>query len=320
MYAGPVRRGESLRPDVGVAVAIVEVFEDLLVARLAAERVHGLYPSEAFDEVHDDERDRVSRRPVCALRLVAEPPGDQPQHRKGEEYWDRELCVQHDEHDCDADDREDRRDERDDAEFQHVGERVDVGGLARDHASRGVSLVEREAEVLEVHERAASEVEDGVLSDAPDDHEERVERHCADQRDHHHRHDHRHEWSQVAAAAVQQRRDAVVDADLHEQRAGELCDGAARDEQRGEEQRPRVRTGQGSEQRRLRLRSSRRKSRVGLVDVFRGDASPAVDGVVAGQVERRVAVDVGDLVGLDHRLTRSLGRSRCSAAWLRMAA
>ena len=78
LHARPVRGGQSLRPDVRPAVAIVEVLEDLLVSRLATERVHRPDPSEALHEVHDHERDRVPRRPVRALGLIAEPSRQHP--------------------------------------------------------------------------------------------------------------------------------------------------------------------------------------------------------------------------------------------------
>ena len=53
-----------------------------------------------------------------------------------------------------------RRDEGDEAVPEHVGDRLDVGGLARDDAARRVALVERDAQPLEVQEDAAPEVED----------------------------------------------------------------------------------------------------------------------------------------------------------------
>ena len=73
LHAGSVHGREPVRPHVRVAVAVVEVVEDLLVLRLAPERVHGLDPAEALHEVHDHERDGVTRGAVCTLGVIAEP-------------------------------------------------------------------------------------------------------------------------------------------------------------------------------------------------------------------------------------------------------
>ena len=135
LHARAVPGGQALRPLVGTPVAIVEMFEDLLIAGLSAKRVHRLDTTEALDKVHDHERDCVAGGPVGAFGLTAEPPGQQPQHRERAQNGKRELCIQHDEHHRDTHDREHRGDERDDAELQHVGQRLDVGGLARDHTS-----------------------------------------------------------------------------------------------------------------------------------------------------------------------------------------
>ena len=50
---GAVDRAEAHRPDVGAAVLVVEVAEDLVVARLAAERGNGAHATDGLDELHD---------------------------------------------------------------------------------------------------------------------------------------------------------------------------------------------------------------------------------------------------------------------------
>ncbi len=63
-----------------------------------------------------------------------------------------------------------------------------------------------------------------------------------------------------------------------------------------------------------------RDARGVFVGVFGGDPAPRVDGGVAGHVDGRVAVDVGDAVGFEHHATRPSASSSSSAAALKMAA
>ena len=60
---------------VGRAVLVVDVVEDLLVARLAAERLHGADAVHRLDEVDDDQRDLLAGHAVALGRLLAEPVG-----------------------------------------------------------------------------------------------------------------------------------------------------------------------------------------------------------------------------------------------------
>ena len=53
------------RDQVGRAVLVVDALEDLLVAGLAAERLHRADAADRLDEVHDDQRDRLAGPPVA---------------------------------------------------------------------------------------------------------------------------------------------------------------------------------------------------------------------------------------------------------------
>ena len=185
--------------------------------------------------------------------------------------------------------------------------------------------MEGEAQLLEVHERAATEVEDRVLADPADDHEKRVERHRAEHGDHDERDDDAHEWDDAPTATLLQRRNAVVDADRHEKRTGELRERVDGDEHGRDQQRPQVRPHQRPEEPAAPASQQAREPGARFVHVLRRDPSPGVHRIVAGEVEGRVLVDLGNRVGFDHHATRSSERSSsgsatCSAAWLRMAA
>ena len=58
--AGHEQRDQPERDQVGGAVLVVDVVEDLLVARLAAERLDGADAVHRLDEVHDHQRDRLA--------------------------------------------------------------------------------------------------------------------------------------------------------------------------------------------------------------------------------------------------------------------
>ena len=225
------------------------MLEDLLVARLAPERMHGLNATEALDEVHDDERDRLTRRAVRTLGAAAEPAGDHEQHREGAERQQGEPKIEQQQRDADAHHEQQRSDEVDEPVAEQVGDRLDVGCLARNDAARGVTLVKRDAQPLKVDEEPAADVEHDLLADAPEQQQERVERHRRhDGRDHHRDHD-GDERSDAAAAAVKQRRDALVDPLLDEPRHREPAGRAHGDQHRRDQHRAVVRTYEIAQQR-----------------------------------------------------------------------
>ena len=180
---GPYAAARRCDPHVRVAVAIVEMVEDLLVLGSRRNACTAWIPPRLSTKCTITSAIGVARRPVRAFGVVAEPAGEHPQDRERREHRDRELQVEQQQHDADADDQQDRRDERDDAAREHLLDRFDVGGLPRDHATRRVPLVERQAEPLEVHEDPAAEVEEHVLADATGEQQEAVERRRADDRD-----------------------------------------------------------------------------------------------------------------------------------------
>ena len=298
LHGRPVHRAELLRPEVRGPVAVVEVFEDLLVARLTPERVHRLDAAEAFDEVHDHQRDGLACGPVRALGPAAEPTGDHEQHRERAEGQQREAEIEEQERDADSDHQQQRGDEVDDAVTEQIGDRFDVGGLPRDHAARGVALVERHAEPLEVLEQPAADVEDDVLAHPPEQNQERVERDRRDHgRDQHAAHN-TEERADGAAPSLEQRGDAVIDADLDQPRNRELRRGADRDEQRRDDDRTPVRANEIAEQRAAPGAQQAGEPAGDLLLLFGLDPAPRVDQFVAGHVEHRVGVDLVHLVRL----------------------
>ena len=103
----------------------------------------------------------------------------------------------------------------------------------------------------------------------------------------------------LAAAAVEQRRDALVDAELDEPRHGQSGGDADRDQRRGRHQRAVVGAHEVGQQRPAPAAQQAGQAAGDLLDVLHVDASPRVDQLVAGEVEGGVGVDVVDLVGLD---------------------
>ena len=67
--------------EVGRAVLVVDVVEDLLVAGLAAEGLDGADAVHRLDEVDDHQRDLLAGHPVALRRLLAEPVGRPGQER-----------------------------------------------------------------------------------------------------------------------------------------------------------------------------------------------------------------------------------------------
>ena len=147
-------------------VAVVEIVEDLLVARLAPERVHRPDARQRLGEMHDDQRHRLPRGAVRVLGPAAEPPRERDRDREHGQHCQRELPVEHEQHDGDAADEQHRVDEVDETLVEQLGERLDVAAEPRLHTAGRVALVEREAELLEVVEDAAAQVEENVLADA----------------------------------------------------------------------------------------------------------------------------------------------------------
>jgi hypothetical protein len=68
------RTDETERDLVGIAIVVVDDVEDLLVAWLAAKRLHGAHPVDRLDEVHDDDCDGLACAPVGDRRSATEPP------------------------------------------------------------------------------------------------------------------------------------------------------------------------------------------------------------------------------------------------------
>ena len=77
-----VDRAQPDRPGVGGPVPLVDVVEDLLVAGLPAERLHGPDAAQRLGEVHDHQRHRLPGGPVGLLGLAPEPNGKREYDRQ----------------------------------------------------------------------------------------------------------------------------------------------------------------------------------------------------------------------------------------------
>ena len=163
--AGAVNRSEAHRPDVGLAVLVVELAEDLVVAWLAAEGGDGAHAADGLDELHDDAGDAFARGTERQRRAGAEPNRQGDDERQRHHRHQRQLHVEQEHQHGDADQEQHRPRQRGEAVSQQLGERVDVGGEAADDAARRVALVETQAEALEVIEQALAQFEQHLLAD-----------------------------------------------------------------------------------------------------------------------------------------------------------
>jgi hypothetical protein len=216
--ARAVDRDQPERAFVGPPVRVVDPREDRLVARLAAERVDGADAAERLDEVHDDQRHRLAAAPVRGRGVAPEPPRQPQQRREAGQRHEPERQVEQQDDDADADDRQHRGDQAVEAGVEQLVDGVDVGRQPGDGPARGVGLVERQAQPLEVVEHPLPQVEQHRLADAPRHDEERPPQPRLRRRGHEQQHDDGDEG--VRRAAAGDRRDAVVDAELDEVRPG----------------------------------------------------------------------------------------------------
>jgi hypothetical protein len=159
--------------------------------------------------------------------------------------------------------------------------------------------VERGAEALEVEVEALAYVEHHVLTHPADQQEERVEGDGADGGGGQHRRDHGDERAQLAATAREQRGDALVDAALDEPGHGQPCCHRDGDQDRRGHEGPVVRADEVAEERSAAAPQETGEAPGDLLDVLDVDTAPLVDQLVAGEVERRLWIDLVDLVRFD---------------------
>ncbi len=152
--------GQQLEgPLVDGLVLVGDVFEDLLVARLAAVRLDRLDAGHGLDELHDHQRGALAHLQVRLRRLSAEPPHQQHQDGEGAQAHQAQPDVEHDEQHRRATQRQDRGDETVEPGLQHVLDGLDVIGRAGDHPAGGVAVVEGDVEPLEVPKQPAAQLE-----------------------------------------------------------------------------------------------------------------------------------------------------------------
>ena len=130
----------------------------------------------------------------------------------------------------------------------------------------------------------------------PDDEQEGVVGHGADGGGGQHREHDGDERAHGAAAAVEEGRDAVVDAALHEPGHGQVGGHADGDEQRRHHQGAVVRADEVAQQGAAARPEQPGQPAGDLIGVLDVDAAPRVDELVAGEVEGGGRVDVVDLV------------------------
>ncbi len=270
------------RHQVGAAVLVVDVVEDLLVARLATEGLDGADAAHGLDEVHDHQRDLLAGDRVALGGVLAEPGGEPEQERPAAQGDQPELDVEEEQDAGGADQGERRGDEPVEAGLEHLVDGVDVGGLPADDAAGRVGVVERGAEHLEVPEDPAPDLEEDVLADgARTDQEELPGDRLHDGGDQHHRDDGE---ERVEVVALADGRDAGVDALLDEVGDGEAR-GVLHDDDRDEDlDRPLVRRQQLAQQP-LGPASEPRPGHPlgGLVGVDLGDPAPLLLRALVGR-------------------------------------
>jgi hypothetical protein len=189
--------------------------------------------------VDDHQRDLLAGDAVGGGRGLAEPVGQQHQEREAQQRHETELDVEEEQDASGADQRQRGGDQAVEAGLEHLVDRVDVGGLARDDPAGGVGVVELRVKGLEVSEDPAAQRVQDVLADAPLHHQEPVARDRLGQRRAEHERHHGGQRGEVVVGA--DRRDAGVDADLDEVGDGEPGDVLDQHDEHEQLQRPGVR-------------------------------------------------------------------------------
>ena len=175
-------------------------------------------------------------------------PHDQ-QHQNGERHQahQAELGVQHGQQHRGTDQREHRGDQAVEAGFQHVLDCLDVVGGPTHHPAGGVPIVKCDVQLAEMTEYPPTQFEQHLLAGAA---RATQEIQSADRLHHHHpaqRRDDRHQ--RRGRPALEQRRDAVVDALLHQKRNRQPCNVFHYDDDGQESDRPPVGPKQRAQQR-----------------------------------------------------------------------
>ena len=242
---GVVDTDQSHGPLVGEPVVVGELAMARDVVALAMERLHGAVARHRLDELHDEPRRRHTRRAVVQLRSRVEPAGEQGDGNGCRDQHEPAPGIEGQQHDRDEDHEQQAREELVHTGIEKLPHRVEVGRLPRDDATRGVGLVELEAEPLRVAEHAPAQLVQRRLGDARAQPDRPQRERAARQRDGHvpepgceHR----------RGVAVDQERQPGVDHRRDEQRPGGLRGLCRRDEQQHEAEPPPHRPQQRPEQ------------------------------------------------------------------------
>ena len=124
--AGPVDAEKLERARHRGPVALREVLEDLVVACLTPERVHGPDAAQRLGELHDHEGHGASRVAVGRTRLPLVPARQIVERDEAGQAHESEAPVEHEQDHPDAHDREDGGDQGVQPQGEHVVDGVEV--------------------------------------------------------------------------------------------------------------------------------------------------------------------------------------------------
>ena len=266
----PEGRHQRVRPDVGVAVAGVDVLEDLLVARLAPERLHRADAAKRLDVVHDHEHDRHPHRAIGACGVDPEPVREPEHDRHDDERHHAEPQVEVQKDGGDRDHRDHRRDDRGQPRRQQLVQRVDVRGEPGDDAPRRVALVEGQRQLLDMREKHPAQVEQDVGADPPRQAQEQVVSDGVDGKRQQQHADDQHQRAEAPGA------DASVDAKTDQVRNRQVRRRPNEDQERRQGHTPAVRPGEVDEQRPAAPAQETGDGGRELVDLLGGHSAPGV--------------------------------------------
>ena len=147
-----------------LAVVRIHLFEVLLVARLARERLDDAHAGDVLGERRGHEPEPLAHLAVGPSRALAEDPRCDHEQRNHRHRREGELPVEEEEDDRGPDERQRALHERRHAVGDELVERVDVVREPADHDAGAVPLVEAERELLEVAEEVVTEVGEDSLA------------------------------------------------------------------------------------------------------------------------------------------------------------
>ncbi len=167
LHEGEVDRDQPLTPDAGLAVAVTALGEPRAAVPLAPEGLHDPQPGHRLLEVGVDQRHPLTGEFVRLHARPAEEVGADDQRRQGREDDERQLEVEHQQGDHDAEEGDDGDEGRDQARLEERRQRVDVRRHPGHDPAGQLPLVVVESEPLKLGEDLQTEGVQDALSGAP---------------------------------------------------------------------------------------------------------------------------------------------------------